>query len=159
VGQCDFGLISFVPDMAEVAAELLHRQDGLCIVPSKHRLAKMRRVQASDLDGETFISLGSTDLARVQIDAAFSPDLRRMTLETPYASTICTMVNMGLGVSVVSPMVLRSLTLPNVKVLPFEPSVAFHCYWVRAAHRLEQVMAQEFRECVRQVFATDAKTR
>ena len=159
VGQCDFGLISFVPDMAEVTAELLHRQDGMCIVPSDHRLARKRHVQASDLDGETFISLGSTDLARVQIDAAFSPDLRRMTLETPYASTICTMVNMGLGVSVVSPMVLRALTLPNVKVLRFDPSVEFHCYWVRAAHRLEQVMAEEFRLCVQEVFALDARIR
>lgn len=153
-GQCDFGLASFVPDMPEVAAELMHREDGLCIVPSNHRLAKQRRVRAGDLDGESFISLAATDLARAQIDAAFSPDRRRMNLETPYASTICTMVGMGLGVSVVNPMVLRFVTLPNVTVLPFSPAVEFRCYEVRAAHRLEQALAQEFMRCVREVFAS-----
>lgn len=152
-GQCDFGLASFVPDMPELAVELLHREDGLCIVPADHRLAKKRRVKAADLDGESFISLGASDLARAQVDAAFSPDRRRMNLETPYAATICTMVSMGLGVSVVNPMVLRCLPLPNVVALPFSPAVDFRCYWVRAGHRLEQALAQEFMLCVREVFA------
>jgi DNA-binding transcriptional LysR family regulator len=158
-GQCDFGLTSFVPDMPEVAAQMLHRQDGLCILPAGHRLAKRRRIRAGDLDGETFISLAATDLARAQIDAAFSPDRRRMTLETPYASTICTMVSMGLGVSVVNPMVLRVLPLPNLVARPFAPAVEFRCHWVRAAHRLEQALAHEFMHCVRQVFAPAAATR
>lgn len=158
-GQCDFGLASFVPDMPELAVELLHRENGLCIVPSGHRLARKRRVQAADLDGEAFISLGASDLARAQIDAAFAPDRRRMILETPYAATICTMVSMGLGVSVVNPMVLRCLPLPNVVALPFTPAVDFRCYWVHAAHRLEQALAQEFMRCVREVFAPAAPIR
>lgn len=158
-GQCDYGLASFVPEMPEVEVELMHRVDGLCIVPSTHRLAKQRRVSAGDLDGESFISLASTDQARGHIDAAFSPDRRRIHLEIPYASTICTMVSMGLGVSVVNPMVLRFLPLPNVSALPFSPAVEFRCYGVRAAHRLAPAMVDEFRECVRDVFASDTRSK
>ena len=76
-----------------------------------------------------------------------------MNLETPYAATICTMVSMGLGVSVVNPMVLRCLPLPGVVALPFAPAADFRCYAVRSAHRLEQALAQEFLRCVRDVFA------
>ena len=151
-GFCDFGLASFVPDMPELAVELLHQESGLCIVPAGHRLASRRRVQARDLEGEPFISLARSDQARIKIDAAFVPDRRKLTLETPYAVTICTMVGLGLGVSVVNPMVLRSLSLPGVKALPFSPAVDFRCHAVRAAHRLDQALAGEFIEGVRQVF-------
>ncbi|MBC5766854.1 LysR substrate-binding domain-containing protein [Ramlibacter albus] len=152
-GQCDFGLVSLAPDMPELSIELLHREHGLCIVPAGHRLANKRRVKAADLEGEAFISLGPGDLARAQIDAAFNPDRRRLNLETPYASTICTMVGMGLGVSVVNPMVLRWLQLPDVVSIPFSPKVEFRCYRVRAAHRLEQALAREFMQDVGAVFA------
>ena len=153
-GFCDFGLASFAPDMPELSAELLHQENGLCIVPGGHRLARKRRVHARDLDGEAFISLAATDRTRPEIDAAFNPDGRRLTLETPFAATICTMVAMGLGVSVVNPMVLRSLPLPNVTAIPFSPEVDFRCYAVRAAHRLSSAMGTEFLDCIREAFST-----
>lgn len=151
-GFCDFGLVSFVPEMPELVSELMHQERGLCVVPAGHRLAGKRRIQARDLDGEAFISLGASDLARAQIDAAFVPDGRVMNLETPYAATICTMVSMGLGVSVVNPMVLRCLRLPNVVALPFSPAVDFHCYAVRAGHRLQPALVADFLDCVREAF-------
>ncbi len=152
-GQCDFGLVSFAPEMPELAIDLLHQENGLCIVPAGHRLAGRRRVKAADLDGEPFVSLGPGDLARAEIDAAFSPDRRRLNLETPYASTICTMVGMGLGVSVINPLVLRWLPVPGVVALPFSPKVNFRCYWVRPAHRLQQALALEFMQDIRSACA------
>jgi DNA-binding transcriptional LysR family regulator len=158
-GFCDFGLASFLPDMPELATELLHQENGLCIVPADHRLANKRRVQARDLDGEAFISLAPTDQTRAKIDAAFVPDGRKLNLETPHAVTICTMVSMGLGVSVVNPMVLRCVPLPNVKAIPFSPAVDFPCYSVRAAHRLDAALAAEFLDCVRQAFEPPRRHR
>lgn len=151
-GFCDFGLASFLPDMPELTTELLHQENGLCIVPAGHRLATRRRVQAGDLAGEEFISLAPSDQTRAKVDAAFVPDARKLILETPHAVTICTMVGMGLGVSVVNPMVLRSLTLANVKAIAFSPAIQFRCFSVRAAHRLDAVLAREFLGCVRQTF-------
>ncbi|MBN9429496.1 MAG: LysR family transcriptional regulator [Burkholderiales bacterium] len=158
-GFCDFGLASYVSDMPELAVELLHQENGLCVVPSDHRLARKRRIAASDLDGEHFISLAGADRSRAEIDAAFKPDRRRLTLETPYATTICTMVSLGLGVSVVNPLVIRRLPLPNLTARPFSPAVEFRCYSVRAGHRLLPVLAAEFLDCVRDVFDTRRRGR
>jgi len=158
-GFCDFGLASFLSGMPELTTELLHQEDGVCIVPLSHRLANRRRVHARDLDGEAFISLAPADQTRAKIDAAFVPDARRLSLETPQAVTICTMVSMGLGVSVVNPMVLRSLPLPNIKAIPFSPAVVFPCYSVRAAHRLDAALTVEFLDCVKQALAFPKRQR
>ncbi len=100
---CDFGLVSYVVETAGIDSTLLRDEPGVCIVPADHRLARKRVVHAADLDGERFISLTHGDGTRTIVDAAFVPDRRVLTLETPYAATICTMVEMGLGVSVVNP--------------------------------------------------------
>ncbi|MBY4947541.1 LysR family transcriptional regulator [Cupriavidus respiraculi] len=148
---CDIGLVSYVADTPGVSAGLLRNENGVCIVPAQHRLAKKRRIVARDLDGEAFISLTHGDGTRALIDAAFVPDGRRLTLETPYAATICTMVGMGLGVSVVNPMVSRSLRLTGVKAIPFEPAIPFQSYVLRAQQHAAPAMAAAFLDCLQRV--------
>jgi DNA-binding transcriptional LysR family regulator len=150
---CDIGLVSYVADTPGVRATLLRNENGVCIVPSQHRLARKRRIVARDLDGEPFISLTHGDGTRAAIDAAFVPDGRKMTLETPYAATICTMVSMGLGVSVVNPLVSRSLRLAGVKAIPFEPAIAFQSYVLHAQQHAAPALADAFLECLRRVAA------
>jgi DNA-binding transcriptional LysR family regulator len=148
---CDFGLVSYEAETPGVRASLWRNENGVCVVPAQHRLAKKRRIVARDLDGEAFISLTHGDGTRAVIDAAFEPDGRRLTLETPYAATICTMVGMGLGVSVVNPLVVRSLRLPGVKAIPFEPAIAFHSYVLHAQQHVEPALAGVFLECLGEV--------
>ncbi|MGO4328735.1 LysR family transcriptional regulator [Cupriavidus sp. 2TAF22] len=145
---CDFGLVSYVVETSGIESALLRQEDGVCIVPATHRLAKKRRIRASDLDGERFISLTHGDGTRATVDAAFVPDGRVLTLETPYAATICTMVGMGLGVSVVNPVVVRSLKLPAVKAIPFEPAIAFQSYVLHNQQRAVPALAQAFLDCL-----------
>ncbi|GAA6120401.1 LysR family transcriptional regulator [Acidovorax sp. FG27] len=145
---CDFGLVSYVVDTAGLRSSLWAEEEGVCIVPAAHRLASKRAVKASDLDDEPFISLSQGDGARAAVDAAFSPDRRKLMLDTPYASTICRMVEMGLGVSVVSPLVVRSMKLSGIKALPFKPSVHFGRYLlVSQQHGASAAMAA-FLECL-----------
>jgi DNA-binding transcriptional LysR family regulator len=148
---CDFGLVSYVVETPGVRASLWRNENGVCVVPSKHRLAKKRRIVARELDGEAFISLTHGDGTRADIDAAFEPDGRKLTLETPYAATICTMVGMGLGVSVVNPLVVRCLRLPGVTAIPFEPAIAFPSYVLHADQHVEPALAAVFLECLREV--------
>lgn len=141
MGECDFGLTNYVVDMPGLQAKLWHRGVGQCIVPAGHRLARRRRIYASDLDGEPFISLSPGDSARAEVDAAFVPDGRRLVIETPYAATICRMVAEGLGVSVVDPLVRRGLLLPELRALPFEPAVEFRSYAVHARQHVQPALA------------------
>jgi DNA-binding transcriptional LysR family regulator len=147
-GFCDLGLVAYLVDTPGVEARIWHRERGVCVVPDDHRLASRRRIRAGDLDGEPFISLPPGDGTRAAIDAAFQPDRRLLTIETSFAPAICTMVGKGLGVSIVNPLVSRSLQIPGIKEIPFEPAIEFVSYSLRPQQRVEQAMATEFFRCI-----------
>lgn len=148
---CDLGLVSYLVDTPGVRSRLWAREDGVCIVPTRHRLAKKRAIAARDLDDEPFISLTQGDGTRVAVDAAFVPDRRKLTLDTPYAGTICRMVAIGLGISVVNPLVLRNLNLPGIKALPFTPTVPFSRFILVAQQHTESALMAAFLECLDEV--------
>ncbi|MCZ8220044.1 MAG: LysR family transcriptional regulator [Acidovorax sp.] len=145
---CDLGLVSYLVDTAGVESHILAEEAGVAIVPVGHRLAKKRSVSPSDFDDEPFISLTQGDGTRVAVDAAFAPDKRKLILDTPYAPTICRMVEMGLGVSVVNPLVVRNMSLPGIKALPFTPTVPFARYVVVAQQRTESAQMTAFMDCL-----------
>lgn len=147
---CDLGLVAYLVGVPGVTSAVWRDEKGVCIVPESHRLARKRRVVADDLRGEDFISLTLGDGTRTAIDAAFEPGSRRLTLETPYAATICSMVGMGLGVSVVNPLVVRNLQPAGVKAIPFEPAIAFRSYVLHAQQHVESNLAQVFMRCLRE---------
>lgn len=147
-GYCDIGLVSYPTDIMGVEHRLRHKENGVCVVPRHHRLARKVRIDASDLAGEDFISLGGSDLARGSIDDAFLHVKRKLTLETTHATTVCALVARGLGVSVVNPLVLRGLALSTVKAIPFRPAVEFSCYSVHAQNKLASTLAKAFMDTV-----------
>ena len=55
-----------------------------------------------------------------------------MAFETSHASTICRMVSEGLGVSLLNPIVSRTMRLPGIVAVPFKPDVPFKSYMLRA---------------------------
>ncbi len=148
---CDLGLVSYLVDTAGVESRLWAEEGGVAIVPVGHRLAKKRSVSPGDFDDEPFISLTQGDGTRAAVDAAFSPDKRKLILDTPYAPTICRMVEMGLGVSVVNPLVVRNMSLPGIKALPFKPTVQFARYVVVAQQHTESAQMTAFLECLAMV--------
>lgn len=148
---CDLGLVSYLVDTAGVQSSLWAQEQGVCIVPVGHRLAKKRSVKPSDFDDEPFISLTQGDGTREAVDAAFNPDRRKLILDTPYAPTICRMVEMGLGVSVVNPLVVRNMSLPGIKVLRFEPAVQFARHVLIAHQHTESAQMTAFMRCLAEI--------
>ncbi len=144
----DMGLVTNLDDTPGLNATLWAQEEGVCIVPKGHRLAKKRSIQSSDLDHEPFISLTQGDGTRAVVDAAFNPDKRRLTLDAPYQAVICRMVGLGLGVSVVNPLVVRHLELTGIKALPFEPEVRFARYILMAQQQAESALTTAFVECL-----------
>ncbi|WP_077002398.1 LysR substrate-binding domain-containing protein [Variovorax sp. KK3] len=151
--HCDIGFVSNVSDKPGVVASVLHKEDAVCVVPEGHRLARKRRVGPRDLDGERFISLPSGGFSRRAIDDAFADDGRILALETPFAATICRMVGEGLGVSLVNPIVTRTLKLPGVVTVPFKPGIPFTSYLLRSQLAARDTHANFFVSCMRDAFA------
>ena len=152
--HCDVGFVAYVADKPGVQASLIHTEHAVCIMPADHRLARKKRIVASDLAGERFISLPGGRPSRARVDAAFPRDGRVMALETTFASTICAMVSEGLGVSLVSPIVASVVNVRGVVTRPFKPDVPYPSYMLLPQLAPRDMHASHFISCMRSAFRT-----
>ncbi|HEX7892210.1 MAG TPA: LysR substrate-binding domain-containing protein [Ramlibacter sp.] len=150
--HCDIGFVSNVSDKPGVVASVIHAESAVCVLPSNHRLAGKKRLAPRDLAGERFISLPSGNSSRRAIDAVFPDGSRVMAFETPFAATICRMVSEGLGVSLVNPIVSRTMNFPGVRALPFKPDIPFRSYMLRSQLAPRDTHVNHFVACMRAAF-------
>lgn len=151
-GFCDIGFCSFKVDVANLTYKLINTASGVCIVHKGHRLAGRANVSPVDFTNENFISLTSGGMNRQSVDKYFSDSKRILAIETPYAPTICAMVNKGLGVSIVSPIVVRSQSYDEICEIPFSEDIPFESYCVFAEGLKVGLLANAFYSCVVQTF-------
>lgn len=152
MGQCDISIVSYVADPAGIELVASRHEAAVCVVPDNSALARKSSITPGDLDGLSFISLPMHDGTRARIDAAFTEDRRKMVVETPYAATICKMVGMGLGVSIVSPLVFQSVNQSSITAIPFEPRIELESYVIQSKGRVPSKLANAFLECFHRVY-------
>lgn len=152
-GACDIGFCSLHTDLPGLRYERINTAHGIAIVPRAHPLAARKRLAPADFRDQAFISLPAGSFNRAAIDRHFPDDTRVLSIETPYATTICSMVAKGLGVSIVNPVVPRALGIANLREIPFSEKVEFHSYAVTAEHFPVNTLARRMAECVRETFA------
>ncbi|MDH6590210.1 DNA-binding transcriptional LysR family regulator [Variovorax sp. TBS-050B] len=153
---CDLGFVSYLPPGTLTDAHAVCDVDGCCVLPPGHRLASKPVIGPSDLAGESFISMAHGDGLRAAVDAAFAGDDQRlMHFETPYGATICQMVGLGLGVSIVNPLVARSYRHTGIVVRPFAPRVPFVSYLLLSRHRPSNALVDRFQALAGQVIAEE----
>lgn len=148
----DIGFVAYVSDKPGVVASVIHTENAACIVPSGHRLAERHCLAPEDLEGERFISLPTGSASRIAVDSLFSSVRRVMVLETAYAVTICRMVNEGLGVSLVNPIVSRTTKFPGIVSIPFRPEIPFKSYMLRPQLAPRDTHSDFFVDCVKKAF-------
>jgi len=147
-GYSDIGIASYVHDSQGIDVELLGEMTGVCIVPATHRLAKGRgALKPDDLDGEPFLSHGYGDGTRQRIDGPFTKDRedgRILACESHYAAAICKMVGLGMGVSVVNPIVAHSYRDSDIAVRRFLPAIPFPTYALHPQNQPRSLLNREF---------------
>lgn len=151
-GFCDIGFCSVQTELPSLQYAEINVARGVCIVPRSHRLADRAKLEPGDLDGEHFISLPAESANRREIDRHFPMGSRVLAIETPYATTICKMVSKGMGVSIVSPIVSRSLGLADLREIPFSGEVMFRSFAVTSDHFPLNFLASRISDCVREAF-------
>lgn len=152
-GYCDIGFCSIHTDLPSLQYERINTAYGVGVVPRKHRLARKKVLKPSDFDGENFISLPAGSFNRAAIDRHFVPDKRVLSIETPYATTICTMVAKGLGVSIVNPVVARALRISGACEVGFSEKVELYSYEVKSENFPVGALAKRMGDCVKEVFS------
>ncbi|SOY67131.1 LysR substrate-binding domain-containing protein [Cupriavidus taiwanensis] len=151
-GFCDIGFCSVPTDLPSLHYREINVARGVCIVPRSHRLATRAILEPADFEEEHFISLPTESANRREIDSHFPTGARTLAIETPYATTICKMVGKGLGVSIVSPIVSRSLGLADLCEIPFSHEVMFRSFAVTSDHFPLNFLASRIAACVQQAF-------
>jgi len=153
-GFCDVGFASFIVDLPGVKFTQINTAYGVGIVNRTHRLASLEQLKPTDFADEKFISLPMGSLNRDAIDRHFVSVARALSIETPYATTICSMVGQNLGVSIVNPVVSRAMKHADVYEVPFSEDVPFHSYAVTSDQYPASLMAKAMIESVRLTFGT-----
>ncbi len=144
---CDLGLASYMGDVTPgVRTELICDVPGVCVFAKGHRLGALTSIGPEDLKGEEFVSLVDNDGTRARIDRVFAEpkDYRKLNLETPFAATICSLVALGLGVSIVSPLVAVEYLHMGIEIRPFRPHIRFSTYLLVPADRPQSLLSQRF---------------
>ncbi|MDR6601688.1 DNA-binding transcriptional LysR family regulator [Achromobacter deleyi] len=153
-GFCDIGFSSIQADIPGLNFARINAAHGVGIVPAGHKLARKKMLKPADFNDENFISLPAGSFNRAAVDRHFPDDTRILSIETPYATTICSMVSKGLGVSIVNPVVSRALKMPELREIPFSEKIEFPSYAVTSDHFPVGTLARKMTECVQAVFAS-----
>jgi len=155
----DLGITENSHTPAGTERQTLLTLNEVCVLPIDHPLAKKTRLSPADFQGENFISLSATDSYRQLLDALFSECgiLRRQVMETHSASSVCSMVAQGVGISIVNPLTAldyaeRGTTdsqlskKTGIVVREFSEPVPFTVSLIRPLHRPASDLVSTFIE-------------
>ena len=154
---CDIGIVMSGRDAQGTRVEPLYEIEGVCALPPGHRLASRRTIRPADLRDEPFISFAEEAVTRSLVDKVFAnAKIRRaISLETPHGSIICSLVALGLGVSIVNPLVARDILHAGIIVRPFKPAVPYSAVLLFPRHRPRSAIAGRFVEAMREQLAEE----
>src|SRR5437016_4581403 len=140
-GRIDLGFTRTLPPdrRSEFEEELVYTDRLVIALPATHSLAKQKVVRLKTLAGEPFVQFhrkGAVTLFDQVIGvcrrAGFSP---RITHEPNFMATVMTLVESGLGVSII-PRCVRTLNRPHVAIRPITPKsmpIPLCATWLKSA--------------------------
>ena len=149
--RIDVGIGLMRIDVASIRSELLGSVEAVCAMAPDNALVRKRVIQAEDLDGLPFISLGSEDQARYRVDAAFSaaPIHRDVVIEAHQSEAACAFAASGAGIAVVEPFAAGMFRKDELAVRRFRPRIEFEIWAMTPAHRPRSLIVEEFIQFMR----------
>jgi DNA-binding transcriptional LysR family regulator len=154
--KLDVGLVSAGIDNPYVILEPLMEHPLVCIMPLGHPLAAKSHIEPQDLDQIPFVTFHPDAYIVHFIDRVLETYKVKVqsVLVTNVAPTLCEFVAVGLGVSLVHPLMLSGLE-NRLAVRRFEPAILFNFQLCRSAESrnapLVEAFAQESRAAAAQI--------
>ncbi|MER8824293.1 MULTISPECIES: LysR substrate-binding domain-containing protein [unclassified Mesorhizobium] len=147
-GQFDVGLAADEIDLAGVEAHPFRNYRVAIAMPKGHPLEGREVIRPADLHGQAFIALAPEDTTRREAEAIFADHgiKPKVVLETPYSTTICSMVNAGLGCGMVNPLTALPYLNGNLSLRPFLPGISFRTLLLLPPNRRPSRVVSDFVE-------------
>lgn len=145
-GQFDLGLAADEIDQTGIDARPYARYPVEVALPAGHRLEKLDVIRPQDLHGEDFIALAPEDTTRQEAERLFAAAGARpkIVLETPYSTTVCAMVQAGIGVGLVNRLTAEIYLDHGLTLRPFEPALYFRTLMLLPPNRQPSRILQDF---------------
>ncbi|PWU70769.1 transcriptional regulator [Ochrobactrum sp. POC9] len=144
--QCDLGFTESPMASSGLATIKLPPVARVVVMPQGHRLAEQRSIHVQDLQGEDFIGLSGSSVARAAVDLTL--DIHNvevvMRAETPLSEIACALVSSGLGISVCDPFTAKEFMHRGVVVRPLTPRVDSVFDAIFPPHRAPLPLAMDF---------------
>ena len=146
--ECDIGLSTLPIDNPAIETRPVIHGEAVCILPEVHKLAKKRKIKASDLEGEPFVTFKASSVFRQMVDEAFlnAEIYRNMQIEARTTETICGLVAAGLGVSVIGATFPSIDRRAGIAVRPFEPAISIELMLLYSAQKPLPLAGRRFIE-------------
>ena len=146
-GQVDLGLAADEIDLTGLHTSVFASPRAVCVLPLSHRLARRKKVHATDLDGERMVALSPEDTVRKAIDRILAEAgvVPRILVETPFSSTVAALVAEGSGIGLMNPFSIDRDLRSRVAIVPFEPAVHFRALVLRPPGAAESQLVNGFR--------------
>ncbi|HFE9905198.1 TPA: LysR family transcriptional regulator [Acinetobacter baumannii] len=141
-------------DYIPVGTSLIQKYEfqEVCVVPMNHRLANEKCITPFDLEDENFISLAKDDPYRNQIDKIFEERKikRKMLIETSNASSACTLVHNGLGISILNPITALEAYKQGykIKIKKFSLPILFNISVIQPIYRPQSSLMEPFLQAI-----------
>lgn len=156
----DLGLTESLTERRGAAIETILAGDMVCVLPPGHGLARQRIVTPMDFTGQPFIYFGQNDPYRHKLDDVFSSAgvACNYAAETTTAASVCAMVALGMGISVINPLTAASHMGRDVVFRRLSVSVPYVLSVWRPAHNTRAAQAKKFVAALHSA-ATNMSTR
>jgi DNA-binding transcriptional LysR family regulator len=145
-GQFDLGIVADEIDKTGVEVRPFATYRAALALPEGHPLTDHAIIRAGDLDGVPFVALAPEDTTRHEAERAFASagSHPRVVLETPYSTTICAMVAVGIGVGLVDPLTAEPWLGRGLVLRPFEPALHFRTLLILPPNRPPSRILEDF---------------
>jgi DNA-binding transcriptional LysR family regulator len=149
----DLGLSDALEPPPGTRTEILASAAEVCVLPPDHPLCAKEVLYPKDFHNVEFVHLAADDPYRMQMDRIFRSAgvERRLTVETPSAEAVCSMVLQGIGVAIINPFTALSYTGRGLNVRRFSAPLSYVLSIVWPEHRPKSQIVEHLAGVLRTV--------
>ncbi|MBW6400042.1 LysR family transcriptional regulator [Roseomonas sp. HJA6] len=144
--EVELGVVHEPVSRAEVETELLARTSIACVLPHAHPLAQRASVPVTALAGQPIITYLPQNIFRGYVDKALADAgvTPRIIAQVSVSLTGIVLAQHGAGIALVEPLMLRSLSFPELAARPLDPAITFDTVLVRPRGAPDSTMLERF---------------
>ena len=160
-GELDLAAVADESELEGLRGHRLASLQAVAVFPKDHTLTRLEQVEFAQLADADVIALNAEDASRKRLDALLrqSGQALRISIETPYSSTVCQLALAGHGVGIANPATAVGMEAAGLAFRPLAAPVHFECHMILHGSRPLSEAGKFWATCLRAALAPCALRR